>query len=301
VIGIPFAHVYIVWPLAVALLAAGLVQLAFYFSLASPRWREFWTPARLILLAPIPWMLYSIPCGVFRPHALVALLGLVAVAAFWFHFLPVSRYTDLGFIALMASPILLNWFGAIYPRPWPKLPTETLGHLIWIQVGVATILNVRRIDSGFGFWPNLRNWRVGALWYAVSMPPVLALVYGLGFAHFELPASGYRYAFAIPTFFGILWVVALSEEFFFRGLLQRWIEEWTGRPALAIGVASVLFGLAHLGYRQFPNWQMALIAAVMGVFYGLAYRHDGGRQGGGVRASMVAHALVVTTWKTFFR
>ena len=41
---------------------------------------------------------------------------------------------------------------------------------------------------------------------------------------------------------------------------------------------------------------MAVLAGVMGVFYGLAYR-----TGGGVRAAMVAHALVVTTWKTFFR
>ena len=294
--GLAYGNLSIAWWLVLALLAAGLVQLVFYFSLASPAWREFWTPPRLILLAPIPWMLYSIPCGVFRPHALVALLGLVTLAAFWFHFLPASRYTDLGFVALMAAPMLFNWFGAIYPRPWPRLPTETLGHVLWIQVGVATILNVRRIDPGFGFWPNPRHWRVGALWYAASMPPVLALVYGLGFAHFELPATAYKYAVALPTFFGILWVVALSEEFFFRGLLQRWIEEWSGRSWLAITIASVLFGLAHLGYRQFPNWEMALLAAVMGVFYGLAYR-----QGGSVRAAMVAHALVVTTWKTFFR
>lgn len=294
--GLAYGNVSIAWPIALALIAAGLVQLAFYFSLANPKWREFWTPGRLVLLAPLPWMLYSIPCGVFRPHALVALLGLVALAAFWFYLLPASRYTDLGFVALMAAPLLFNWFGAIYPRPWPKVPTETLGHVVWIQVGLATILNVRRIDSGFGFWPHLRHWRAGVFWYAASMPPVVALVYGLGFAHFELPASLYKYVVALPTFFGILWVVALSEEFFFRGLLQRWIEEWSGHPALAIGIASALFGLAHLGYGQFPNWEMALLAAVMGVFYGLAYR-----QGGGVRAAMVAHALVVTTWKTFFR
>jgi uncharacterized protein len=296
VTGITYGGAFIVWPLATAVLLAGLIQLAFYFSLASPKWREWWSPARLILLAPVPWALYAIPCGVFRPHALAALLALVAVAAFWFHFLPVSRFTDLGFVALMAAPILFNWFGPIYPRPWPKVPTDTLGHIVWIQVGLATILNVRRIDFGFGFWPRLRHWRAGVLWYAASMPPVLALVYGLGFAHLELPSAGYKYALAFPTFFGILWVVALSEEFFFRGLLQRWIEEWSGWPWLAIGVASTLFGLAHLGYRQFPNWEMALLAAVMGVFYGLAYR-----QGGGVRAAMVTHALIVTTWKTFFR
>jgi len=296
VTGIAYGNVSIAWPLALAVLAAGLIQLVFYFSLASSRGRAFWTPARLILLAPVPWLVYSVPCGVFRPHAMVALVALVAVAAFWFHFLPRSPFTDLGFVALMAAPILFNWFGAIYPRPWPKVPTELLGHLAWIQVGLATVLNVRRIDPGFGFWPELRHWRAGLLWYAASMPPVLALVYGLGFAHFEMPATAYKCAAALPTFFGILWIVALSEEFFFRGLLQRWFEEWSGRPAIAIGLASALFGLAHLGYGRFPNWDMVLLAAVMGVFYGLAYR-----QGGGVRAAMVAHALVVTTWKTFFR
>src|ERR1039458_2898268 len=40
------------------------------------------------------------------------------------------------------------------------------------------------------------------------------------------------------TFVGVLWVVALSEEFFFRGLLQQWMVQWTGRPAWALAGAS---------------------------------------------------------------
>ncbi len=28
-------------------------------------------------------------------------------------------------------------------------------------------------------------------------------------------------------FLGFLWVLALSEEFFFCGVLQQWIEDWT--------------------------------------------------------------------------
>jgi membrane protease YdiL (CAAX protease family) len=58
----------------------------------------------------------------------------------------------------------------------------------------------------------------------------------------------------------------------------------------------VLFGLAHLGFRQFPNWRFAVVAGVAGVFYGLAYR-----RGGGIRSAMVAHAFTVTAWKTLFR
>ena len=97
------------------------------------------------------------------------------------------------------------------------------------------------------------------------------------------------------TFVGVLWVVALSEEFFFRGLLQQWIGEWTGRPALGLAAASIVFGAVHLGFRAFPNWKFALAAAVAGWFYGRAYR-----QAQSIRASMVTHALVVTLWRAFF-
>jgi len=96
-------------------------------------------------------------------------------------------------------------------------------------------------------------------------------------------------------FLGMLWVVALGEEFFFRGLLQQWIAQWTSRPALALVVASILFGAAHLGFRGFPNWRFALAAAVAGWFYGRAYQ-----QAGSIRASMVTHALVVTVWRAWF-
>ena len=42
-------------------------------------------------------------------------------------------------------------------------------------------------------------------------------------------------------------------------------------------------------------WIPLLLAAVAGVFYGMAFR-----TGKGIRAAMVTHALTVTTWKTFF-
>ena len=97
---------------------------------------------------------------------------------------------------------------------------------------------------------------------------------------------------AVGTFFGMLWVVALSEEFFFRGLLQRWLSEWLRSERGGLVVASVLFGLAHLPFRSFPNWRFALLAAVAGLFYGRAYL-----KAGGIRAAMVAHALVNTVWR----
>jgi membrane protease YdiL (CAAX protease family) len=51
----------------------------------------------------------------------------------------------------------------------------------------------------------------------------------------------------------------------------------------------------HLPYGGFPNWRFALLASVAGVFYGLAFR-----QASSIRASMVTHALTITTVRVFF-
>ena len=60
-------------------------------------------------------------------------------------------------------------------------------------------------------------------------------------------------------------------------------------------VASALFGFCHLWVGKFPNWRMALVAGVAGVFYGMAFQ-----RAGGIRASMVSHALTATTFRVLF-
>ena len=53
--------------------------------------------------------------------------------------------------------------------------------------------------------------------FAWFLPIGFPLAFALKAMHFRSPAPWWVIA---GTFFGILWVVALSEEFFFRGLLQ---------------------------------------------------------------------------------
>ncbi len=73
--------------------------------------------------------------------------------------------------------------------------------------------------------------------------------------------------------------------------MTGWLSsEWGGLVA-----ASLLFGAAHLWFRAFPNSRFAALAALSGLFYGLAFR-----QARSIRAAMVAHALTVTTWRKFF-
>jgi len=161
-------------------------------------------------------------------------------------------------------------------------------------LGITLFLIVRREDgTGFGFWPEHREWRIGLQHYAMFLPLGAVLIYLLDFARFA-PATGAWWQ-APAMFFAFLWVVALGEEFFFRGLLQRWLSEAVGQwPALV--AASLAFGAVHLPFREFPNWKFATLATVAGFFYGRAFQ-----RGGGIRAAMVTHALVVTTWRTLLR
>lgn len=270
--------------------AAALLEVAFYLSLASERARQWWTHERITLLAPIPYLLYALPLHVLDWASVVVILTAVGVVAYWYTLVPRNRYTDGAFVALMAAPLLFKGFAYVYARPHPEIRLEFLGQLVWIRAGVLAVLNDRHPEGiGFGFWPQLNEWKIGAVAYLALLPIVFLLAAVTGFATFTWPPWSWQETTlrAVGTFAGIFWVVALSEEFFFRGLLQQWIG--------LIG-ASILFGLAHLGFRQFPNWQFALVAGVAGVFYGLAFR-----RAGGIRAAMVTHALTVTTWRVLFK
>jgi membrane protease YdiL (CAAX protease family) len=61
-------------------------------------------------------------------------------------------------------------------------------------------------------------------------------------------------------------------------------------------VSAILYGSAHLWVHQFPNWRRAAVGTLLGVVFGILYA-----QTGSVRAPMVTHALVVATWRVFFK
>lgn len=60
------------------------------------------------------------------------------------------------------------------------------------------------------------------------------------------------------------------EEFVFRGILFRWIEEFGGSWA-ALFVTSALFGLVHIGNANATWWSSLTIALVAGTLLGGAY------------------------------
>ncbi|MBM3773643.1 MAG: CPBP family intramembrane metalloprotease [Acidobacteria bacterium] len=285
---------------AAPVIAAFLLEYLFYlvpgFETVRSRLLARFTRRRLALGCAVsglaPYLLYSLTTGEFRALALLALAAPVAAMSFWYIRLGRRPLADLGFLVLAAAPFLVRpFFERVYTAPMEEVETAVLGRLMWIRLAAFAALALRGIhETGFGFLPSRRDWKIGALHFAGFLPIGFALAWALGFAGPGLrPLMPWKIA---ATFIGALWVVALAEEFFFRGLLQEWLARWMRSPVAALVVASALFGLVHLGFRAFPNWRFALLAGVAGLFYGRAYR-----AAGSIRASMVTHALVVTTWR----
>ncbi len=169
---------------------------------------------------------------------------------------------------------------------------------MWIRTGAFALLSVRRVQGvGFGFWPSGREWKIGTVFFLLMLPVVAGLAYWIGWGKFHPPTASWirTPVIVVLNFFGALWVVSLGEEFFFRGLLQQWMVGWLRSEWAGLIATALLFGSVHLPYGTFPNWRFALLAAVAGVFYGLAFR-----QAKSIRASMVTHALTFTAMRVFF-
>ena len=258
-------------------------------------------PLRALLLtasAVIPYLVEAPRTGTFRLASFVALLAVVLAAAFWYAWIRPAIAADLLFLALIAAVYLSKLFEQIYGQPAPHVQLAILGRLMWIRLGIMAVFSLRSIpDPRFGFIPTRSEWRIGILYYLFFLPVGGAVAYFVSFAKFHAPMlEWWKLALLVPgTFLAFLWVVALFEEFFFRALLQRVLAGALSSEMAGLVVASLLFGLAHLKFRNFPNWRFAIVGGVSGIFYGLAFL-----KARSVRAAMVTHALVVTTWRLFF-
>lgn len=290
---------------ATAVFPAFLLEGTFFYILGAERLRARLERLPRVMVALLltaagiaPYCAAALALGSFRWHSLLVIAGLAAAASFWYVLLPHKPASDVLFLVFVAVVILAKVLHPLYVSPHPRLPLRTLGDLMWIRTGALAMLSIRRVKGvGFGFWPAAREWKIGVTYYALFLPVAAALAWWMHFAKPRLPVWGWEKTslLAVATFFGVLWVLALGEEFFFRGLLQQWMTAWLSSEWAGLIVTSLLFGAVHLWFRAFPNWRFAVLAAVAGVFYGLSFR-----QARGIRASMVTHALVVTTWKIVF-
>jgi len=290
------------WEVAQVVAPAFVLEATLFLALAIEKLRQrldklprAMIAVALVVAAVAPYLTASLALGSFSWMHLGALLVLTGVLSFWYVLLPHNPLTDAGLLGFAAAVVLLKVFSQIYVRPHDKLAMEALGQAMWIRTGLFAILSVRRVKGvGFGFWPEWREWKIGALYFVAFLPVAAGLGWAIDFTQPRWPSPGWGTLLPL-TFFGTLWVLALGEELFFRGLLQQWMCGWLKNEWAGLFATAVVFGSVHLWYSTFPNWRFAVLAALAGVFYGLAFR-----QGKGIRASMVTHALTVTTWRTFF-
>lgn len=283
---------------ALPVLAAFLVEYPFYLVPSSPILRKHVSgrilPLFLVASVLLPYLICYAPLGQVHWNAVVRLAVLALALGLWYLVLPVTAVTDILFLVLLAAVLLGKYFDAIYPAPYPGLKIAILGQIALIHMSVLVLLGQRRVHPvGYGFVPNLRDCRIGVLHYLGFLPVGAAVALPLRAVRLaQQPAPLWK---AAGTFLGFLLVIALFEEFLFRGVIQQWMEEWTFSRTAALLLTSTIFGLAHLWFRDFPNWRWALIAAILGWFCGHARN-----QAGSIRAGVLTHALVVTTWRAFF-
>jgi uncharacterized protein len=291
---------------ALAVLPAFLAELAFYlvpgFAAVRKRFDAIGSKElRAGLLAAsalVPYLIEALRARTFRLGSFVELLALVLVAAYWYVWTRRNLLVDFLFLAFMAAVYLAKPFDHIYRSPAPHVALGILGQLMWIRLGVMAVLSLRALDDArFGFVPTPEEWRIGVQHFLFFLPIGALLAYTVNLGQFHpQPLPWWKFAiFLVLTFGGILWVVSLAEEFFFRAFLQRTIARGVHSETIGLLAAAVLFGLAHLPFRRFPNWRMAAVAGTLGIFCGLSLL-----RARSVRASMVTHALVATTWRMFF-
>lgn len=148
--------------------------------------------------------------------------------------------------------------------------------------------------------------RARVLFTAVK-PALPALVIGLAAVYVLSLLLGFTKPDLSVHFFIVLWFLrnltftVVAEELLFRGVIQREIAErltnhfktesllWI--PILAIGVAGILFGVAHVG----GGWSYALLATLAGVVYGYGYWKTKR-----LEVPIIAHVLLNTGHIVFF-
>lgn len=104
--------------------------------------------------------------------------------------------------------------------------------------------------------------------------------------------SSWLYAFS----YGL--VFAIPEEIIFRGLIQGSAESYFSSDALAIFIASLVFGLAHLpnnmGVLMGWNWKLTAITFFAGIPLGTLFAVTGS-----LLSPTILHALLVVFLKLF--
>jgi len=280
---------------AAALLSFALLLAPYWFfgfGLAEwlkPRLTRPFTRVAAAALFILPYLVFSIPRGEFRPGLcaamLLAILGLTALLEF-------VRAEWVDYCVLLAVALIIEEH--VFSSAWPIPGLSGLEKFLFVDVLLYEYLVVRtHIEIGFDFRARKSDFAVGLREFAFYAPIAIGLGFALGFLHLHQIAGSAAWLAAGWLF--TLFFVALPEEIFFRGILLNLLEKKMGTRA-ALVVSSALFGLAHFNKRAVFNWRYVILAAIAGVFYGRSYLAN--RR---ILSAGVTHATVDTVWSIWLK
>ena len=198
--------------------------------------------------------------------------------------LPIARYLGHGVFFVLVLALAMHWLPGFYNG-------RGFASQRFTDDAVPFFMYLNQDKPLIGFWLLLAcPWIVGrhslrASIYATALALTLSAVLALGGA---LLLGVISWAPKWPDqawlwLLNNLLLVTLVEEALFRGYIQggltRYFKNLPYGENLALILASLLFGLAHVG----AGWQWMLLASLAGVGYGLAYRF------GGLGAAIATH------------
>jgi membrane protease YdiL (CAAX protease family) len=275
-------------PFFVAAFCPGVVRLA---------WK---LPLRLRLLAPallgIPYALVSLSTGLFSwpwlslYTLLPVSINLLLYGASLADPEQKGEWRDFLILGLLGLAVDLRWFEAAWG---PHL--AVFNKILLLDAGIYGFLVIRQLSRvGFDLRLRLRDVSNGLLAFCAFAPIAILLGLWLGFLHVHAVLPTFQQVLLAPLF--TFFFIAVPEELFFRGWMQNLLERRVG-AARGLVITSILFGLSHFNKRTvFFNWRYVLLAAIAGIFYGLAWRQQ--RR---VGASAIAHMSVDTIWSIWLR
>lgn len=297
----PAAH-WFAFFLALSLALGAFVSLTEYHvvrwlrrTAAQSPWKAIGLP--LLLLAP--YFIDDLGTNAFHWQALLKLSGYLLAPTLLLlpdrtHSAAMISWRDCAAMAVLAVPVAAGWISGIW---WSPAGVPVFRPLYSVCSGGYAFLAVRNLqDAGYRLIPRKQDLTYGLANFAGFTILAIPAGYALHFIHFHTHSVSPA-IFAVE-FVGTYIMIAIPEEFLFRGILQNLLEKSVRgkrRGSYALVVAAAIFGLFHLHHPPVPNWRYALMATLAGLFYGTAYR-DRRR----LPAAAFTHTLVDVTWHFWF-
>lgn len=243
----------------------------------------FWLPVskKVIYVATGLAAAYGAYAGILEPFALLSLLILFIASTLYF---TNKHHLFLGIsLAILCWVLSKNWIpGFLYWKAASnvKLAPDSIPFSIFFTydkafVGIALLLTMGQLKFFRIFKDLKKNWPI----FLLCLLTLEMSALGFSYIHFDPKLSSIT-----PLWlFHNLFFICIPEEAFFRGFIQKELNE---KPLLALAASSLLFGVFHAHWGPV----MVIYSTIAGLFYGWVWMKTER-----LEASIALHLLVNAT------